>query len=588
MADFPGPFSPEELALAQGYYGVPGVNMSDAGAPAPMPAATPAAPPPPDPASYYGPPVAVTMPATLPPEDPAAIVSPMSSQAPAAPMSTPPKGPPREPQSFVREEPGVQPFGPPVAPQGFATSNYAKSMPRGGGGSPDPFGVKGATRDYLGTFDDEKGALRRQAIAEGDRANMMSEQEQILAQAKADDAVVMRLEREEANRIFGESMREQERQLAEVREKKIDPDRLMREDGMQFKALVGGLLGGLYMGMTKGQSNPFMDQLNRQIDRDIGAQEKNIANERAAVADRMNMLKEQRAIFRDNETANLQARNLYYEAIKEHIAGMSAQYDEPIVHARADQGIAQVDRAQKDIQRQLAEREQQRAASAAAAAINARKQAEREEREYRLKLAELGIKEREVNIKAGEKDNDLPGRFVATGKDEQGNPIGYLDRSPADAAKAEDARRAREELRASINNILAIRSNEGALGRTINRADPKDPIQIYTPEWQTKVRQAKQELVLAKNKAAAAGTLDAASMKLYDDIIGDLETRGGEADVRLRGLLEGLDRSERVGADTSGGQTGALVIRNGKQVFVPSGGQHAPNSPRTVKRMPVE
>lgn len=481
-------------------------------------------------------------------------------------------------------------IGPPVARQGYATSEYAKSHPKAGAGAgnPDPFGVKARTGEWLGTFDTEKGAIRRVAVAEGDRADMMSSEEKMLAQRKADDAVIMQTERAEAEKGFADRMTEQQRQLDELREKKIDPDRLMREDGMAFKAIIGGMFGGLYMGINKLSSNPFIDQLNKQIDRDIAAQEKNIANERAAVGERMGMLREQRATFRDNETAKLQTRNMYYEAVKQNIAAEAAKYDQPILQARADQAINAVDRQQKEIQKALAERNQAQAAAAAAATIAARKAAEKELWEREKWLMEFGQKDREIDAKNAGKADEIPQRFVATGKDENGQPTGYLDRSATDAGKAEEQRRAREELRSGINNVLKIRGDEGTLGRTLNRSDPKDPIQLYTPEWQTKVRQAKGELLLAKNKAAAAGTLDAGSMKIYDDIIGDLETRGGEADVRLRGLLEGLDRAEEQAKNASAGQTGTMRIVNGKQVFVPSGAQNAPNSARTVPRKPVE
>lgn len=592
MAGIPGPLSPEAIAAGETYY---------SGGYTPAPTASTYAS---DPASYYGPPPAppvaapappppemtLAMPSALPPEDPTAMVSPMGSQPPA-PMSTMPTQSTRPEPSFTRDAPPGGPvIGPPVARQGYATSEYAKTHPKAGGGAgnPDPFGVKARTGEWLGTFDTEKNAIRRVAVAEGDRADMMSGEEKMLAQRRADDAVIMQTERDEAEKHFAERMTEQQRQLDELREKKIDPDRLMREDGMAFKAIIGGMFGGLYMGINKLSSNPFIDQLNKQIDRDINAQEKNIANERAAVGERMGMLREQRATFRDNETAKLQTRNMYYEAVKQNIAAEAAKYDQPILQARADQAINAVDRQQKEIQKALAERNQAQAAAAAAATIAARKAAEKELWEREKWLMEFGQKDREIDVKNAGKADEIPARFVATGKDENGQPTGYLDRTPADAGKAEEQRRSREEVRAEINAALKIRSDEGLIGRTLNRRDPKDAIQLYTPEWQSKMEQTQARLMSSLNQAAHNGTIDAGSLPLLQAQIGDLTARGGDPDVKLRGILESLDRAEEQAKNVSAGQTGTMRIVNGKQVFVPSGAQNAPNSPRSVPRKPVE
>lgn len=391
--DFPGPLSPEQLAAVQGYYGVPGVNMS--APPAPAPAG------PVDAGAYYN---------YAPPPDEPLFGPPAAPPAPARPVGAqlsqtgdphngpiPLTGKPAAALAFPDgPAPNPEPFGPPAPDQRitavvntgggapsddreFAAHKHLlatkKSAPSGGGSAnPDPYGVKGAQKKFLGTFDEERDALKAGATAEGDRAGAMAGMRQDLARQQQEDAAIHAHEQELAQSGFDAHMGEVQRQLDAVREQKIDPGRLMHGDGMGALAVIGGLFGGLYMGLNKLDHNPFLDDLNKQIDRDIAVQEKNIDGARRDVSDRMNLLREQRATFKDNELAKLQSRQLMYEATKQSIEAKAADYDQPIVQARAQQAISGIDRAQSQVDMQIKEaamRSAQAQAAAGAAQLRA-------------------------------------------------------------------------------------------------------------------------------------------------------------------------------------------------------------------------
>lgn len=400
--DFPGPYSPEQLAQIASYYGVPDVNMS-AAPPAP-------APPPVDTGAYYNYNPEPDLPPAGPPPPPIRPVGAQISQigdpqghafatgtlGGAAPAAPPGPGGGLDAADIVAGSPGFQgrsaadiragkpaPAPPPIpsGPSAQDDREYAafrklqegqghKPAAHGGSGAPanpDPYGVKGARNALLGTYDTEGEALQRQATAEGDRAAMVGDRRTDLARQQQEDAAIHAAELDEAQRGFDAHMSELQRQVDEVRAKKIDPDRLMKTDGMAARAVVGGVIGGLYMGLNHLDHNPFLDDLNRQIDRDIAAQEKDIDNERHGVADKMTLLSQQRAAFKDHDLAKLATRSAMYEATKNAIEAEAAQYEQPLVQACADQALAALTREKDKNDLAFKTQAQQQAAAAAAA-----------------------------------------------------------------------------------------------------------------------------------------------------------------------------------------------------------------------------
>lgn len=295
---------------------------------------------------------------TLPPVDtttPGNLFGQRSAPPAQAPGREPPPPTVRQPAAFQRE----MVSGHPVAPAAPAGSR--------GPVNSDPFGAKAAMKGYLGTFDSQMDAVRREHTAQGDKALHVAAQTQELARRREEDASIANIETQASAEHFDERMSEIERQLDDVRAKKIDPNRLMRESpGMGLLAVIGGVIGGVYQGLTNGQENGFLRDLNRMIDRDIAAQERDMDNDRHNFGEKLNLLSQQRAVWKDTQLAKMQSQNLYYEAAKENIAAEAARYDTPIYQARADEAIANIQRAQDEIRLKLAQQLQAQAAAAGA------------------------------------------------------------------------------------------------------------------------------------------------------------------------------------------------------------------------------
>jgi hypothetical protein len=368
--------SPEELAMMERYYGGapapgdPGFAESIMGQPpVPVVPSVPeiAAPPPPE----AGPPLQLS---TIQ-GDAQRMRLEMGGRPPApAPAPEAAPGPtPDDDAEFARFMAQQEAPSQAAAPQASPAPMRA-AAPR----NPDPFGVQAARAGLMGTYDEQRESMRREATAREDSSMLLSEERKRMAREQEEDAAIARLEQEQAQESFDEQMGEVKRQLDDVKSKKIDPTRLMRDDGMALMSVLGGLLGGLYQGIHGLQSNPFLDQLNKQIDRDIAAQQAEIDNARTGVNDRMNLLSQQRAMFKDTALAKLQARNLYYEAAKESLAADAMAYEGRIEAERAEQGIALLSREQATLQTKIAE-DAKKAAAAKAAAQAAHARAERKE-----------------------------------------------------------------------------------------------------------------------------------------------------------------------------------------------------------------
>lgn len=595
---FPGPLSPDQLAQMQSYWGgnSSSASMPDvAGPPLPPPPAAPLPPPQLDPAAippfnyaaYFGGGKAPAPAAAPPPPGPppgAGLSPELQGQLDKTLGAPPPPRPGIIPDydgtspilglAPPNARPGDLPIAPPPPP-GAGTKTLApvtvqgSPPPRGGsGGGGGDFGMSAIHKDLYSTFRNEQGNIQDASTIDRARSDAVAAGNAVIAQDRMDDAVRRQAEAEHQQKIFGAYQEDTQRQLDEVRNRTVDPNRLYRDSGSVALAIVGGLLGGLYQGVNKLQSNPFIDQMNKNIDRDIALQERELDRSTKAVLDRRSLLGDMRTTYKDNEYAKLQAKNLYYEGMKETIAAEAATYDSPAIQVRANQAINGVQRQQDALK--LKDAAQQASARTTQAAF-ARAQEQRDF-DNRIKLEE-SITHRITAERSGEKGKpSLASRFIPTGQDEHG-VTGILARSPEEAAKTVERRQAREELRAEINNALKIRESEGALGRTLNRNNPDAPIQIYTPEWQTLIRQSQAALTASKNKASGLGAFDKGTEALLAKEIGDLESRGSSSDVRLRGLLAQLERADGADDQRLGG---AKVRMRADESIEPLGSTTAP------------
>lgn len=252
---------------------------------------------------------------------------------------------------------------------------HARARPSGGGGpvNADPFGMKAANAGIVGSIDAQHAAKEREVNASTDRIALLGEHKSRIAKMQQDDATIARLEEEEATKRFEGQMAEMQQQLADVRSKKIDPSKYMSDRGTfgLFAGVLGGVIGGAYQGLHKLAKNPFLEELHEQINTQMTADEKNIANERAAVGEQMSLLAMNRAVYKDKKLADMQTRAMYLEASKTALEADMADTDSEIAKAHAQQGIAAVD-LQLAQQKKAFIQESRQLAAAGAGAMYAR------------------------------------------------------------------------------------------------------------------------------------------------------------------------------------------------------------------------
>lgn len=289
---------------------------------------------------------------------------------------------------------GTAPVKPPTA--SAKADPVAKAQAYYGGGAPSgPSELSRGMKGLRGTYDLDKEAIARGTEAERARAEAVAVGSAALAQQKIDDQAIQQMEAQHAAQTFADYSAETQRQIDDVRTKKLNPNERYADSGSALLAIVGGVLGGLYQGLNHQEKNPFVEQMNETFRQDLAVQEKNLQTQKEGIGERRHLLAEMRGTYKDKALADLQARNLYYEGAKEAITAEAAGYDSPTIQARADQAINALSREQSKLDIQEAMRKAA-AAQAAAAAAEARR---KWQMEYDLKRdthtrewAETGIK----------------------------------------------------------------------------------------------------------------------------------------------------------------------------------------------------
>jgi hypothetical protein len=449
-----------------------------------------------------------------------------------------------------------------------------------------------AQDNLRGTYGTERSALRAGADADMARADLLARESEIAARRKMDEQAIAQVEAANTAQHLKDYEAETQRQIDDVRSKKIDPNEGHDSPEETFMNVFGGLMGGLYMGINHLDKNPFIEQLNKQIEQRIRVQESNLKHAKDTIGERRSTLAEMRATYKDEALAKAQAKNLYYEAAREELAARASQYDSPKIKANWQAGDAAIERAQDGLDLQRL-REEAAARAAAATAAEHRRHLDFKDRlelqhmqNETLKTGAEAAKDFAASGKAGAEDAQ---RFVGTGKDEQGNPTGYLERNAEGAKERENSRIAAMQLLAKIDRVQEIRNGQGTLGRTLNRQNPGDAVQLYTPEWQTQLRSISAEMTTDWAHAKKLGALSDSDRKLADAAIGDLESRGGQADERLNELRRTVQSAIAAEDQAASGPRATKVIgANGHERVIVHGTSNAPNNQRTTPRTPVK
>ncbi|MGL4444748.1 MAG: hypothetical protein ACRCU1_14065 [Alsobacter sp.] len=274
----------------------------------------------------------------------------------------------------------------------------------GGGGGVGLGGLQGnldaARKRQDGLLDTEASLAREQGIDQAGRAMAVSDMEQDEAARQQADADRQAKINEEASSRQRNYLDTQDQRIEELGKMKVDPRRLFRnaDDGTKFSMWTGAILGGM-LGAEHGTGNTSLDRLEKIIDRDVKVQQDEIDNKRTSIAARQTMIGADLALAGDNRVAAASHRLLLLEAAKLSLKSKADALGVPEMRTRAEIVANGIEQKQAGLRTQIAEGALRAAQAAAGAAAAAREKAERDAREWSLKIAELGLKKDELEIK---------------------------------------------------------------------------------------------------------------------------------------------------------------------------------------------
>lgn len=401
-----GPLSPEGLDRARAYWQSAEINSS-----ADAPLVDPAA-------SVYGSPVAPALPATpvealpdapgtnsaddayrpgpnTPPQPPYAG----SGVAYAMPDTVPADAAPAAPVDEVVSSPGVIPANAPrLNAQGGVTA------PGGAQGGPGGSSMGNLIRAKGDTYRDQADAMGRRSDYEAEQSDIMAGAKAKQAKDLRDAAEDQRIHDETFQRTIDEYTAKSQAIADAIATKKIDASRSYSDSGAGALAVVGGLLGGLYQGVNKMATNPFIDQMNKVIDRDIAIQEKELANQKDMLADRRNGLGQMIAHFKDKRLAKAEYKKMLMTAAWNDAEARAAGFDSDIIKARVEEQRAPFERAIVDLGIEELRKQQALAAAGAAARASAA------ERARKAALDERKVRVEEFNAETARKKAEHEGK----------------------------------------------------------------------------------------------------------------------------------------------------------------------------------
>jgi hypothetical protein len=468
----------------------------------------------------------------------------------------------------------------------------------GGGGGASPINklqsaVKADEQRILGTFDTEKKAMgdasRAEQMQTDDAAQRMSGMANDVEARAAEEAGYQRDYEEQRN-----TFRAQSQALTdEIRSAKIDPSRLYGEPkfGSAIAIAIGGAVAGMFQGLRGGE-NQFVNAINRNIDLDINAQQSAIDNKKSALSARNTLYGQLVSSHQDAALARLQTKNAMLESAKMKMEAEAKRLGNPVAAANAERGINAIDRQQASVQLDIDKAERDAAIRAQAAAAAARAAAEERNFKRGVELEKLRLEGRKIDVDEAKETGGakLGERFVATGQDAAtGAATGYLARNGKVAEERTNGLVAAKKSLQLVDRILALREEQGKLGRLTSRNDGSI---AGTPKWKTEAKSAATELQLQLkevNKLGAISGSDAQMLeRLAPSAVTNLDLIGDETNDQLRTLRSSLQRSvDTEGAQEAGAQVAKQVGPDGREVYVPLGRVQAPTNARAVPRTPV-
>lgn len=194
---------------------------------------------------------------------------------------------------------------------------------------------------------------------------------------------------------------------------KVDPARYWKNAGTvgQIGIAVGAFLGVL------GKSDKPIEALNSAIDRDIHAQESSINVKGNSVNMRRGVFSDMLNLTKNAEAARQASRAVALQNAELQLKGIAAQYDNPIIAAKAADGIAQLQSQQISARGAVLSTMQKEAQARAAAAYAEKRADAKDEVKFRHEAYLRGM---DVDGKRSEKEQErkitIPDNLSSDGK----------------------------------------------------------------------------------------------------------------------------------------------------------------------------
>lgn len=299
----------------------------------------------------------------------------------------------------------------------------------------DPYGTEAYYQAYSQGLGEQKQGILGGAEAE---SQLGRQQAETLGTGVAQQQKVQQSFQDHFNQLDHERQNFQQ----DLLNQHIDPKRYLSNMGAGQKifTMIGLILGGAGSGLT-GQSNPAMDFLNKQMTNDIEAQKTEMGKGENLLAANMKQ-------FGNLYDATRMTQIMQMDIVKNQLAQQAAKSSDPLIKARAQQAIGQLDMQAAPILSQMAMRKallsgvQQGGQDPSMAIRMIVPEHQQQEAFKELKEGEEQVKGRDAAMSAFDQLNQV-------------NTIGNRVTSPIQTPKQADA----------LRNNLAVQLARAAAGR---------------------------------------------------------------------------------------------------------------------------
>ncbi len=371
---------------------------------------------------------------------------------------------------------------------------------------------------------DEQRLVKAQSDAAAIQANELGHQAET-----AQTQLAERQGRELDRRASLQDMRAKAQGLVDnVAKQRIDPNAAFNNGdlGSRLNLIVGGALGGVFQSRAHLGSNPFIDQVNKTIDRNIAAQRDNLSNAKDSAGLQMNMLGHLQSELGDERLADNVFAQQQMQVVQNIIEAQTAKRNLPSVQAQGSLALDAVKQKQLDLQKQY---------------------------DSMAYVKAQTVQPKTATGVDAEKPDDL---FVPTGgADRSGNPVGFRARTTDEAKEARIIHDARQQAAPIIERLKSLRAKtsmaERGAGKLGIQTGDLAEIDALQNQLTTIVKPLEQVKSLNDN-------LQQSSKELAGDWarVGGAPERAG--DSFLRGLDNRFDAIEK--GQAGQGATSALGV----------------------------